>query len=83
MTAKRDFVIPKLSLVLNGTLSTYAIDDEAVRFRCLLEPLLPAPYMATNSGDFLGKRARKLTSHTVLWLMSKNTVSLNDSRCLF
>lgn len=43
MTAKHDLVIPELSFVLDGALSTHAWDDKAVGFRCLLEPLLPAP----------------------------------------
>jgi hypothetical protein len=43
VTAKRDLVIPKLSFVLDGTLRTDALDDEAIRFRCVLESLLPTP----------------------------------------
>ena len=43
MTAKDDLVIPKLSFVLEGALSTNAFDDEAIQFGGLLEPLLPTP----------------------------------------
>lgn len=43
VTAEHDLVIPKLSFVLDGTHRTHALDDEAIRFGCLLEPLLAAP----------------------------------------
>ena len=43
MTAKHDLVISKVSFVLDGAHSTHALEDKAVRFGCLLEPLLPAP----------------------------------------
>lgn len=43
MATKHDLVIPKLSLILDGTHRTHALNDEAIRFRCLLESLLAAP----------------------------------------
>jgi len=49
MTAERDLVIPELSFVLNGTHSTHVLDDEAVRFRRVLESLLAAPFKVASS----------------------------------
>ena len=49
MTTKNDLVIRKLSFVLNGAHRTHPFDDEAVRFRCMLESLLPAPLKAASS----------------------------------
>jgi hypothetical protein len=49
VTAKRDLDIPELSFVLDGTLRTDALDDEAIQFRCLLESLLPTPWKIASS----------------------------------
>ena len=43
MTAKRDLVITKVPLGLDGTHRPSAIDDEAIQLRFLLESLLAAP----------------------------------------
>jgi hypothetical protein len=43
VSAEHDLEIPKLPFVLDGAPRTYAIDDKAIRFRCVLEPLLPTP----------------------------------------
>ena len=43
MATEHDLVIPKLSFVLDGAHRTDPVDNKAVRFGCLLEPLLPAP----------------------------------------
>ena len=43
VSAKHDLVIPELPFVLNGAPRTYAVDDKAIWFRCVLEPLLPTP----------------------------------------
>jgi hypothetical protein len=55
MTAKRDFVITKVSFVLDSAHSTHAIDNQAVRFRSLLEPLLAAPWKAKISETLRGE----------------------------
>lgn len=44
VATERNLEIPKVSFDLDGAHGSYAIDDEAVRFGCLLESLLAGPY---------------------------------------
>ena len=49
MTTKHNLIISKFSFVLDGAHRTHAFDDEAIRFRCVLESLLAAPSDVTGS----------------------------------
>ena len=52
MATKDNFEISKLSFILDGAHCTHTINDEAIRFRRLLESLLAAPWKATNLENF-------------------------------
>jgi len=49
MTTERNFVIRKVSFVLDSAHRTHAFDDEAIQVWCILEPLLAAPLKVVSS----------------------------------
>jgi len=81
MTTERDLVIPELSFALNGTHRTHVLDDEAIRFRRVLESLLAAPFKVASSAKTLRKETNVETYKSCCGGGTKRKVGFKNMQC--